>query len=288
MWCRVLLVDDEIGVLNALRRELLRPPHISPEALEIESFANPTEAMARVRGDGGDFDIAIVDYRMPKLDGVAFLCELHAIRPDAIRILLTGTADAEAIGRAINDAQIDVLLFKPWHEFDLKGRVALGLHLRQIKRQRAVGERKSTPRQGPYELMIVDDEASILSALEREICHGSLATAGDHRPLFHVTGYTSAQEALEAAADRPPDLVVADWAMPGLDGITFLHRLREVAPDSVRILMSGGADVQMLSDAVNVAGIYHFLAKPWQTAELKSMLMQALVYRQFLGDEGSR
>jgi response regulator RpfG family c-di-GMP phosphodiesterase len=60
----------------------------------------------------------------------------------------------------------------------------------------------------------------------------------------------------------PFAVVVADMRMPGMDGITFLSRVREASPDTVRIMLTGNADMQTAIDAVNQGNIFRFLTKP--------------------------
>lgn len=285
MWCRVLLVDDDPNVVHALRRELLRKPDIGHDGLEIEGFTSPGEALARVREADSAFDIAIADYHMQEMDGIAFLHELHSAQPEAVRILITGAAEADDAIKAINEAQIDFLILKPWSEYDLKGYIALALHQRQLgQRSRALRNAASAgmpTRHEPYRLMLVDDEEAVLKAMEREISLGGVATSGQH-PLFRLSRHTSPVEALLSAAEECPDLVISDYAMPEMNGITFFHRLRELCPDSVRIMLSGRADIHVLIDAINIAGVYHFLGKPWKAEELRAAMAQALVYSDIL------
>lgn len=280
MLCRTLLLDDEPNVVAALRRELLRKPDIGHDGIEIASFTSPREALEYIAGPQGAIDLAIVDYRMPGMDGVRFLTELKNLQPDAVRILLTGDADCAAAIKAINAASVDCLVLKPWHEYDLKGRIALALHQHAL--QGGGGDRRGPaprppppPRPAAWRLMLVDDEPAVLNALEREIGGGALST-------FVITSHTSAADALKVAAVACPDLVIADQVMPGIDGVTFFHRLRALCPNAVRIMLSGRADLGMLADAINIAGVYHFLGKPWAPAELRVMLAQALVYRDIL------
>lgn len=279
MLCRTLLLDDEPNVLAALRRELLRQPNIGHDGLEIAAFTSPREALACVTGPEGVIDLAIVDYRMPGMDGVRFLTELRRLQPDAVRILLTGDADCAAAIKAINTASIDCLVFKPWHEYDLKGRIALALHQHALqganREHQARAPFRRPSRQKAYRLMLVDDEPAVLSALEREI-------GGGAGPAFVITSHTSATEALQVATVACPDLVIADQAMPGMDGVTFLHSLRALCPDAVRIMLSGRADLGVLADAINIAGVYHFLGKPWAPAELRATLAQALIFHDIL------
>jgi DNA-binding NtrC family response regulator len=280
MYCRLLIVDDDQNILNSLRRELLRPPHIGTEGIEIETFRRPADALARVAEADGSFDAAIVDYRMPGMDGIAFLDQLRELRPETIRILLTGSIDVDGAIAAINAARVDHLLNKPWHEYDLKGRIALALHQREL-RQNVAATLPMSPGKSPFQLLLVDDEESLLNALVRELSFRGRATQGPN-PLFQIRTAKSAAEALQSIATSVPDLVIADYMMPDGDGIELLHQIRERHPRCVRILLSGRADLSVLQDAINIAGIYHFLGKPWEAAALRAVIAEALTYRNLI------
>lgn len=280
MYCRLLIVDDDQNILNALRRELLRPPHVGTEGIEIETFRRPADALARVAEADGSFDVAIVDYRMPGMDGIAVLDQLRELRPETIRILLTGAIDIDGAIAAINAARVDHLLNKPWHEYDLKGRIALALHQREL-RQDAQAASPAPPGELPFKLLLVDDEENLLHALVRELSFQGRATQGP-RPLFQIRTANSAAAALQSLGEGVPDLVIADYMMPDGDGIELLHQIRNRHPHCVRILMSGRADLSVLQDAINVAGIYHFLSKPWEPAMLRTLIAEALTYRSLI------
>jgi response regulator RpfG family c-di-GMP phosphodiesterase len=283
MLCRVLLVDDDPLVLSALRRELLRKPDIGAEGIEVEAFATGEEALRRAAEPDGYFDVAIVDYRMRGMDGIAFFERLRQSQPETVRILLTGLIDMDGAIAAINAARIDQLVAKPWIEYDLKGRIALALHQRALTRRRALAPAAETPpaRTAPFYLMLVDDEAAQLRALERELSLQGRATQGPHR-LFEIMSATSPSLALVEATQRCPDIVIADYAMPELDGIDLLARLRGLCPQCVCILMSGRADTQVLADAINRAGVYHYIAKPWDAAALRAIMAEAMKHRELL------
>jgi response regulator RpfG family c-di-GMP phosphodiesterase len=282
MLCRVLIVDDDPMVANALRRELLRKPEVGTEGIEIETFADAEAALARAAEPDGYFDVAIVDYRMKGMSGVDFLDRLRRTQPEAIRILITGLIDMDGAIAAINAARIDHLVIKPWHEYDLKGRIALALHQRALRSRRPLLA-PSLPT--TYRLLLVDDEESQLKALTREISAQGRATHGPH-PLFEITATTSPPQALELAAAHCPDIVIADYAMPKMDGIALLNRLRADCPNCVRILMSGRADTGVLTDAINLAGVYHFIGKPWDAPVLRAAIAEALNHRDLLATQG--
>ena len=110
MW-RLMIVDDEENILNALRRALKGRG-------TVEAYSSPKAALARA-GEGIPFDVVISDYRMPEMDGVAFLNAFRAIQPDAERIILSGYADFDALIAAINQAGISRFIPKPWEDFEL-------------------------------------------------------------------------------------------------------------------------------------------------------------------------
>lgn len=282
MWCRILLVDDDPQVLNALRRELLRKPDLNQEGIEIESYSRADEALRRIAEPDGLFDAAIVDYRMPDIDGITLLERMRERQPDMVRILLTGLIDIDGAVAAINEARVDQIISKPWQEYDLKARIALVLQQKALIRrigQNAVAAGDVLAR--PYLMMLVDDEAAQLNALEREVSFHGRATHGAHA-LFEIVKATHAEEALILSTQRCPDIVIADHQMPGMNGIDLLSAIRAHCPRCVGILLSGHADTQMLVKAVNEAGIYHFVGKPWDATALRSVIAEALAYRDLI------
>lgn len=115
---RVLLVDDEPAILNALTRSLR---HGTAEglwpALRIEAFSDPQAALARACEQ--PFALAISDYRMPGLNGAQLLAQLRELQPDCRRVILSGYTDSEGLLAAINQAQITRFFTKPWNEREL-------------------------------------------------------------------------------------------------------------------------------------------------------------------------
>lgn len=112
-------------------------------------------------------------------------------------------------------------------------------------------------------VLVVDDEEMVATAIE-----SFLQLETDYR----VMTYTSPVEALEAASAEQFHVVVADFLMPEMDGIEFLERVREARPSATRILLTGYADKENAIRAINEAGIYHYLEKPWDNTHLKLVL----------------
>jgi diguanylate cyclase (GGDEF)-like protein len=101
-------------------------------------------------------------------------------------------------------------------------------------------------------ILCVDDEQSILDGFKRVL-----------RKQFDLTTHTSGAAGLLAIQEKGPfSVVISDMDMPGMNGVDFLAKTREVAPDTVRIMLTGKADLQVALDAVNEGNIFRFLTKP--------------------------
>lgn len=130
-----------------------------------------------------------------------------------------------------------------------------------------------------YRILLVDDEAGIVRALRRLLAHTPVSCNGKVYPL-QAEAYTSPVEALDRVAAVRFDLVLSDYRMPGMDGVQFLKRVRDIQPDAVRLILSGYADLNGLIGAINQAAIYRFISKPWNDYELIAALGQALAHRE--------
>lgn len=111
---------------------------------------------------------------------------------------------------------------------------------------------------GVPRILCVDDEPNILEAIQRNL--------GD---VFDVVTAQSGAEALELIGHRAPiSVIISDMRMPEMDGVTFLSQARRVAPDAIRILLTGHADIRAASAAVNEGAIFRFLTKPCPREQL--------------------
>ncbi len=104
----------------------------------------------------------------------------------------------------------------------------------------------------PERILFVDDDPSILAGFRRQL----------HKQ-FDVSTAESGQAGLDLIVDSAPFVViVADMNMPGIDGIQFLRQVKKIAPDTVRIMLTGQSDMQVAIEAVNEGSIFRFLTKP--------------------------
>jgi len=111
-------------------------------------------------------------------------------------------------------------------------------------------------------ILCVDDDFNLLSACQRNLRH-----------RFHIdTAIGGAQGLLAVSVKGPYAVVVSDLRMPGMSGIQFLSRVRECSPDSVRIMLTGYADLDTAIQAVNEGNIFRFLTKPYPPENLAMAL----------------
>jgi two-component system, probable response regulator PhcQ len=94
--------------------------------------------------------------------------------------------------------------------------------------------------------------------------------------------FTSPIEALAHVREHPVDLVISDYRMPDMDGASFLASVKERQPDAARIIMSACSDIDGIVRAVNHAGIFRFVSKPWSDPDLKAAIIEVLAHRGLL------
>jgi len=101
-------------------------------------------------------------------------------------------------------------------------------------------------------VLIVDDDAMILAGLKRHL-----------RNQFRIETALSGEEGLKRVEENGPyAVIVSDFSMPGMNGIEFLCRVKETDPDSVRMMLTGSADMSTAIQAVNEGSIFQFHPKP--------------------------
>lgn len=119
-------------------------------------------------------------------------------------------------------------------------------------------------------ILLVDDEPNILRALVRLLKE------------YQTTTATSAQEALVLAQAIEFDMVISDYRMPEMDGISFLKKFRELQPDAIRIILTGYADLEATQEAINNIGVFRFINKPWNNIEIINGVDKGLELKRVL------
>lgn len=139
---------------------------------------------------------------------------------------------------------------------------------------RALPEHLLRMHKPPRRLLMVDDEPNILAALKRLL-------RGDH---YQVYSANDGPQGLAVLAEHPVDVIVSDQRMPGMLGADFLRKARELAPDTIRIMLSGYTELQSVTDAVNEGAIYKFLTKPWDDEQLRGHIADAFRIKEIADD----
>jgi DNA-binding NtrC family response regulator len=115
-------------------------------------------------------------------------------------------------------------------------------------------------------ILIVDDDKMILKSISRILRNED----------YQILTAQSGQKGLVMLENYEVNLVVSDQKMPGMDGLEFLKRAKKEYPQIVTIMLTGHAEVEIAMNAINEAGVYKFILKPWDDNDLKVTIRQAL------------
>jgi diguanylate cyclase (GGDEF)-like protein/PAS domain S-box-containing protein len=115
-------------------------------------------------------------------------------------------------------------------------------------------------------LLLIDDEQNVVRALSRLL----------RRDGYQILTAGSFAEALDALATHKIDLILCDQRMPDGKGTDLLGTIKASYPDTIRMILSGYADLASVTEAINGGAVYRFLTKPWDDEELRKVVRDAL------------
>lgn len=124
-------------------------------------------------------------------------------------------------------------------------------------------------------VLIVDDEDMVITSLR-----AFLRLETD----YYVEGITDPEEAAKYLEGNAVDVVVSDYLMPKLNGIQLLGRAKQIQPEATRILLTGHADKQSAIQAINEVGLYQYIEKPWENAQLLRLIQNGIERAQLIRD----
>ena len=124
-------------------------------------------------------------------------------------------------------------------------------------------------------VLIVDDEEMVLTSLSTLL---SLETDYD------VKTFVSAAKAVEHLQSNSVDLIISDFLMPEMNGLEFLTKAKSFKPEVPRIILTGFADKENAIKLINEVGLYQYIEKPWDNADLLLIIRNALEKRQLLAN----
>ena len=146
-------------------------------------------------------------------------------------------------------------LFKPFARRDLSGAEA-----------GEFPDREDTGVEQQFTLLFVDDEESVLSSLQRIFLEEN----------YRIITATSADKALAILNCERVHLIISDHRMPGVTGAELLKEIKQRWPETIRIMLTGYADVQSIMGAVKDGAVYKFITKPWNDEDLRLTVSLAL------------
>src|ERR1700744_393077 len=114
-------------------------------------------------------------------------------------------------------------------------------------------------------VLYIDDEINNLNSFKAAF-----------RREFEIYTASSAKEGRKILDNNEIGVIITDQRMPVMTGIEFLESILPVFPDTIRILLTGFADINAVMDAINRGQVYKYLVKPWQNDELRVYIENAL------------
>ena len=117
-----------------------------------------------------------------------------------------------------------------------------------------------------HTILLVDDEENITRSLRRLF----------HRENYKILTATNGREGLNILQQHTVSVIISDHRMPEMLGSEFLTRSRDIAPHAIRMLLTGYADIEAVTEAINQGGISRYIAKPWNDEEIKQAVRDAL------------
>lgn len=128
------------------------------------------------------------------------------------------------------------------------------------------------PAQCQRTILLLDDEPSVLAALARLL----------RRDGYQILQTTKVSVAFELLAEHNVQVLMCDQRMPEMNGTVFLSKVKGLYPETIRIILSGYAELNSVMDAINCGAVYRFFTKPWNDQFLREQLQDAFEYHWLL------
>ncbi len=268
----VLFVDDEPRILNTMRILFRR----SYNVLTATSGAEALELMRQHA-----VDVVVSDQRMPEMTGIELLRQARELRPNAMRVLLTGYSELNAIIGSINEGEIFRFVSKPWSNEDLQETVAKAVDAAKVDyaslvagAQQAEAADDSTAAAGhaPGVLILDSDPGGRLSLqnmLKKDFAE------------VHTAGNVA--ECAQLLLENPNiGVLVTEAYVQGKPVTSLLALLKQYQPQLVSVVITDRADANNAIAMINHGQVYRFLLKPLREGMAKINVVSALRHHQVL------
>ncbi len=263
---RVLFVDDEPRILNTMR--MLFRNHY--EVLTADSGAKALELLKTQ-----PVDVIVSDQRMPGMTGIEMLRQARELNPGAMRILLTGYSDLNAIIGSINDGEVFRFVNKPWFDEDLTATLERAVEAARATQAASEAEARAAAVEAPKAaakadaaqaaVLVLDDNPSVPQKIQDIM--------GERYKVF---GATTMQQAVEVLGREKIGVVISDTRVQDHPVTALISALKQQRPEVVSVILTERADAEAAINLINQGQIYRFITKPIQDGQCKIMLGSAL------------
>jgi eukaryotic-like serine/threonine-protein kinase len=256
---RILFVDDEERILNALRAIFRRDYHVftavnGAEALEFVTKFQP--------------QVVVSDQRMREMTGIELLRQVREISPNTVRMLLTGYSDLAAIVGSINDGEVFRYISKPWDNEEIQRIVAEAVAVAL-----ELGETRAAPGIVPDPMtagiLVIDNARDAHRAVDDLF--------GKFCPVVWAR---SLDDAFNVLQRQEIALIIADVEKGDEEMATALKLLKQVHPEILAIALVKASDSELVIELINEAQVFRLLNRPLDRALLKQYIQSALTRYQ--------
>ena len=264
---RVLFVDDEPRILTTMRM-LFRKNY---EVFVAEGGQKALELLKTQ-----PVDVIVSDQRMPGMTGIEMLRQARELNPNAMRILLTGYSDLNAIIGSINEGEIFRFVNKPWFDEDLTATVARAVEAARASQTvetseaaaaattEAEAETKPTPGSASA-VLVLDDNPSVPQKIQDILGNN-----------YRVVPAKTMQQAVSALEKERIGVVISDTRVEDHPVLGLISALKQQRPEVVSIILTERADADTAIGLINQGQIYRFITKPIHDGQVKIMVGSAL------------
>ncbi len=262
---RVLFVDDEQRILTSMHMLFRR----TYQVFTCNSGAEAIELMKSQK-----IDVIVSDQRMPEMTGIELLRQVRDMQPQAIRLLLTGYADLNAIIGSINEGEIFRFVSKPWSNEDLKATLAKAVAAAEFEAEveaadTAAADAATAPNGAEQEskpgILLLDQDEDSRSLMKDML-------AGD----FNVYQADTISACLDLLEKSDIGVIISDIYIQGTPVVELLSLLKQHQPHLVSIIVTNRADAHAAIDLINHGQVYRFLMRPVREAMCKINVRSAV------------
>ena len=240
---KVLIVEDDNILRYNLVDSLLENLDLDDE--DVAAKSSVREAIEFL--EQHEVCCIISDYNLPAENGLELMKDISKRYPKAYRIIITGEPNVELLEGVVNEKLVHQVLYKSTipQDFNLKLQEAVSEHLKKN-----IGALNIY--QPAIDVLIVDDDKGLRETLQRAFSWSQ----------FTTKIVDSTDQALQALEEHPVRILLSDYRMSKRDGLSLLNEVAKRFPDTLRFLMTGEVNFEVLDSAMNEDSVTRIFLKP--------------------------